>query len=119
MARPSKLDAEKLKKSVAFRLTDADFDRYKKKFSASGVSQSEFFRLHVLTNTTQVVSKSPTAARAVLLLSKASNNLNQLAYRANAANLAGDLSEDTFKSITGQLQLLNDFMLSQVQEAKQ
>lgn len=119
MARPPKSDAEKLKKSVAFRLTDADFDRYQKKFSATGFTQSEFFRQHVLTNTTQVVSKSPAASRAVLLLSKASNNLNQLAYRANAANLAGELSEGTFRSITGQLQLLNEFMLSQVQEAKQ
>ncbi|MFA7350671.1 MAG: plasmid mobilization relaxosome protein MobC [Methylotenera sp.] len=119
MARPEKLDAEKLTKSVAFRMTEGTFKMYERKFMAAGLKQSEFFRLHVVNNTTQVVAKSPAASRAVLLLSKASNNLNQLAHRANAANLSRTISDETFKTISTQLKLLNEFMMSQVKEANQ
>ena len=120
MARPSKSDDEKLNHTIAFRLTDGDFLNYKRKFSASGLKQSEFFREHVLNNTTQVVARPVTstdARRAVFLLQKASNNLNQLAHRANAEHLTGALSEGTFSAIVGQLQQLNRFMLEQTSGA--
>lgn len=116
MARPPKSDHEKLSKTVAFRLTDVDFLSYRQKFSASGLSQSEFFREHVLTNTTEVIARPTTSQdtkRAVFLLQKASNNINQLAHRANAEHLAGVLSEGTFLSIISQLEQLNRFMLEQ------
>ncbi len=120
MARPVKSEAEKLNHTVAFRLTDGDFLGYKRKFSDSGLKQSEFFREHVLSNTTQVVARpvaSADARRAVFLLQKASNNVNQLAHRANAEHLAGLLSDGTFSEIVGQLQQLNSFMLEQTIEA--
>lgn len=120
MARPTKSDAEKLTKTVAFRLAEPDFLAYRKKFSLSGLSQSEFFREHVLGNTTTVVAKATNqqANRAVLLLQKASNNLNQLAYQANSLNLAGQLDQQTFSAILSQLQQLNQFMVDQVGEAQ-
>lgn len=121
MARPVKSDDEKLSHTVAFRLTDGDFLAYKRKFSASGLTQSEFFRAHVLTNTTQVVAKPRASAdtkRAVFLLQKASNNINQLAHRANAEHLAGILSESTFLAILSQLEQLNSFMLEQTSETQ-
>jgi hypothetical protein len=120
MGRPSKSDDEKLNHTVAFRLTDGDFLDYKRKFSASGFNQSEFFREHILTNTTQVVARpiaSANGRRAVFLLQKASNNLNQLAHRANAEHLTGVLSEDTFSAILIQLEQLNQFMLMQTSGA--
>lgn len=120
MARPTKSEEEKLGPTIAFRLRSDDFHAYKKKVSASGVSQSEFFRLHVLGNTTQVVARpvaSPDAKRAVFLLHKASNNLNQLAHRANVEHLAGTLSERSFVAIIDQLRQLNAFMLEQTAEA--
>ena len=116
MARPVKSDDEKLNHTVAFRLTDGDFLRYKRKFSASGFKQSEFFREHVLCNTTQVVARavaSSDSRRAVFLLQKASNNLNQLAHRANSEYLKGQVSERTYVAILDQLQQLNNFMLDQ------
>lgn len=122
MARPVKSDDEKLSHTVAFRLTDGDFLAYKRKFSASGLTQSEFFREHVLTNTTQVVAKPKASAdtkRAVFLLQKASNNINQLAHRANADHLSGILSESSFLAILNQLDQLNSFMLAQTNETKQ
>jgi hypothetical protein len=121
MARPTKDESEKLKKTVAFRITEGDFLAYQKKFGASGLSQSEFFREYVLTNTTQVISRpvaSKDSKRAVFLLHKASNNINQLAHRANSENRAGFLDEGTFKSILEQLTRLNDFLISQTEESR-
>lgn len=121
MARPIKSDAEKLSKTVAFRLTDGDFEIYQRKFSASGLTQSEFFREHVLTNSTQVLARPTTSAdakRAVFLLQKASNNINQLAHRANSEHIAGVLSEGSFLGIISQLEQLNRFMLEQIDETK-
>jgi hypothetical protein len=111
---------EKLSRPVSFRLTESDFLAYKKKFAAAGVKQSQFFRDNVLSNRTLVVAKAPspsTAQRAVFLLAKASNNLNQLAHRAHLAHLSGILTAAEFASITGQLQSLNSFLLDQVDEA--
>lgn len=121
MARPLKSEEEKLNHTVAFRLTDGDFLRYKRKFSASGFKQSEFFREHVLCNTTQVVARpvaSIDSRRAVFLLQKASNNVNQLAHRANSEYLTGQISEHTYVAILDQLQQLNRFMLEQTRGAK-
>lgn len=121
MARPVKSEEEKLNHTVAFRLTDGDFLRYQRKFSASGFKQSEFFREHVLCNTTQVVARpvaSVDAKRAVFLLQKASNNVNQLAHRANSEYLTGQVSEHTYVAILDQLQQLNNFMLEQAREVK-
>jgi len=118
MARPTKSNEEKLCKSVAFRLTELDFNNYQKKFMASGLRQSEFFRRHVLTNSTTVVAPSRTAARAILLLSKASNNINQLAHRANIENRFGKLNDTVFQQILSQLALLNDYVQAMADEAR-
>lgn len=120
MSRPAKPDDEKLTRTVSFRLTERDYLLYESKFAAAGVKQSQFFRDNVLSNRTKVVAKAPspsTAQRAVFLLSKASNNLNQLAHRTHLAHLNGSLTAAEFAAITGQLQSLNSFMLDQVDEA--
>ena len=91
------------------------------RFAAAGVKQSQFFRDNVLANRTQVVARAPspsTAQRAVFLLAKASNNLNQLAHRANVAYLNDSLTSGELGAITEQLQLLNSFLVEQVSEAK-
>lgn len=114
--RPKSAD-EKLAKTVAFRLTEPDYFSYRKKFVSSGMSQSDFFREHVLNNTTKVVARPVATSdtkRAVFLLQKASNNINQLAHRANSENLSGVLAEGTYLRILDQLERLNDFLVDQV-----
>jgi hypothetical protein len=119
MARPEIPKEELLSRAVSFRLTERDYKAYKTKFSAAGVKQSQFFRDNVLSNRTHVVAKSPSpnAERAVFILSKASNNINQLAHRANLAHLDGTLTAAVVDALIGQLQSLNSFMLDQVKEA--
>lgn len=120
MARPEISKEELLSRTVAFRLTERDYKAYKNKFSAAGVSQSQFFRDNVLTNRTQVFAKAttPNAERAVFILSKASNNINQLAHRANLAHLEGTLTFAVVDALIDQLKILNNFMLDQVNEAR-
>ena len=82
------------------------------------MSQSEFFREHILRNTTQVIARpviSSDTKRAVFLLQKASNNINQLAHLANSENLAGSISDKTFADVLFQLGRLNDFLITQVE----
>ena len=79
-------------RTVSFRLTLPDHAAYLAKASAAGVKPSKFFRDAVLTNRTQVVARvqpSSDKRRLIYLFNKASNNLNQLAHTANAAE-AGD-----------------------------
>lgn len=119
MARPEIPEEDLLSRTVAFRLTERDYKVYKIKFAATGVSQSQFFRDNVLSNRTQVIAKahSPNGERAVFLLSKSSNNLNQLAHRAHLAHIDGNLTTLTFHIILEQLKSLNSFMLDQVRVA--
>ncbi len=78
---------KKLTKLVSFRLAKADHATYLEKVEASGCTSSEYFRHCVLTNKTQIVARTKASAdkkQLLYLYSKASNNLNQLAHRANA-----------------------------------
>lgn len=122
MARPEKSDEEKLSRTVAFRLTEGDHAAYQNKFRASGLTQSEFFRRYVLTNTTTVraiqTKLAPEAKQAIFLLQKCSNNVNQLAHKANLAHREGKLAEPVLSDILDQLSQLTNFMLSQVERAK-
>lgn len=121
MARPRKSETEKFKKTISFRVNQKDFADFEGKRLAAGASKSAFYREHVARNTTQVIaapSLTSDAKRAVFLLQKASNNLNQLAHRANVANRAGQLTDATFHALLDQLQQLNQFMLDQAGEAK-
>jgi len=120
MARPTKLDEEKLSETISFRVNKKDFLKFEGKRLAAGLDRSKFYRDHVANNTTKVIAKpaaSADAKRAVFLLQKASNNLNQLAFRANASHRANQLAENTFDAIVDQLKQLNQFMIEQAGEA--
>lgn len=110
----------RLSKPVAFRLTEADHAAYLAKVQASGLKPSEFFRDAVLTNKTQVVARvqpSDDKRRLIYLFNKASNNLNQLAHTANAAELAGTVTPATYAGILAELQTLADVMLEAIRNA--
>lgn len=106
----------------SFRLPKSVADWWEEKIARSGfANKSEFFRQAVQENKTEVIAKpvaTRNAKRAVFLLAKASNNLNQLAYRANSDHLAGKLTKDTYTSILDQLHRLNLFLLDQMDQTK-
>ena len=73
---------------------------------------SQWLREAVLANRTQVVARrkpTPDYKRLLFLANKASNNINQLAYRVNADHLAGKVSEKTYESVLLELHALTRF----------
>ena len=119
--KTAKESAEKLTKPVSFRLTAADHAAYAAKVKASGLKPSTFFRDAVLSNKTQIVARakaSPDRARLIYLFNKTSNNINQLAHRANADHLEGIISEHTYASILDGLRSLSLSMKAALSNAE-
>jgi lysyl-tRNA synthetase class I len=101
-------------------LTTADYEEYREKFEASGLSQSEFFRRYVLTNATTVMARNgpaPDYKNALRLLHAAGNNLNQIAHRMNSEHLEGKLKESSYSRILAELQMLRAFMNGVIKDA--
>lgn len=118
MARPTKPDAEKVLMKMSLRLTEADHSAYMAKCREAGLTRSEFLRDCVLRNRTKVLARAaPPSAdmrRVLFLWGKTSNNMNQLAHRAHADNLAGILSEATYCSILSELNAIAQQLKSHV-----
>lgn len=113
-------EKSELTRVYSFRTTEEGGAAWDKKIARSGYTKSEFFRKAVQDNKTEIIEKpvaTRDAKRAVFLLAKASNNINQIAHRANAEQRAGKISEATFAAILNQLQQLNQFMIDQVGES--
>ena len=60
---------------------------------------------------------SPERGRLLYLFNKASNNINQLAHRANADHLAGVISEATYTRILADLHGLAHYMKAAIKDA--
>lgn len=107
-------------RTVSFRLALPDHAAYLAKAKAAGVKSSDFFRDAVLNNKTQIVARTPPSSdkrRLIYLFNKASNNLNQLAHTANAAELAGTVTPATYAGILAELQALADTMKEAIRDA--
>jgi endonuclease YncB( thermonuclease family) len=107
-------------RTVSFRLALPDHAAYLAKAKAAGVKSSDFFRDAVLNNKTQIVARTPPSSdkrRLIYLFNKASNNLNQLAHTANAAELAGTVTPATYAGILAELQTLADVMKKAIRDA--
>jgi len=108
--RTEKKEIPKLTKLVSFRLTESDHSAYLKKVETSGLKPSAFFRDCVLTNKTQIIARPKSSLeknKLLYLFNKTSNNLNQLAYRANSDHQAGTLTESTYLDILNALETLS------------
>ena len=55
--------------------------------------------------------------RLAYLFNKASNNINQLAHRANADHLAGITTEETYTRILAELHTLAHYMKAALKDA--
>jgi hypothetical protein len=109
-----KAEKDNLSVVSSFRINQSVDDKLRSQLSASGLSRSEWIREAVLKNETQVIArqrKSADAKHVLFLCNKASNNINQLAHRANVAHKAGQLTSLSLQSILLELQALNDFLL--------
>jgi hypothetical protein len=113
MPRKKSNDGAGLGKPISFRLSESDRAAYLEKVTRSGLTQSEFFRQAVLTNRTRVIARqvdSLDRRRLLYIFNKASQNLNQIAYRANSDHVSGTLSESTYEQLLNQMQMISRYL---------
>lgn len=110
MARPSKEAGQSLDTRVAFRLTSRDYETYKAKVKASGLTASDFFRKAVLENRTEIVVLSPEVRELGYHFNKIGNNLNQLTKRINEDHLAGNLDHARYEGLLVHLVAIADYL---------
>jgi len=102
MGRPRRDNQAVLGAPIHVRLRVEDREAFIEKAVSAGMSQSDFFRQCVMTNRTEIIARTATSGdrrRALFLLNKASNNLNQLAHAVNSERLVGRTSESTYRSL--------------------
>lgn len=98
---------------ISFRLAPADREAYLEKVRASGLSQSDFFREVVLANRTKIVARpkaSEDRKQMLRIFAKTSNNMNQIAHRANSEHVQGKLSEHTYEQMLYQLETIASYL---------
>ncbi|GAB6091220.1 plasmid mobilization protein [Spirochaeta dissipatitropha] len=120
MARPKKTAHNKLDCSVCVRLSREEYDRWKAKVAESGLSTSEFFRQAIIHNRSSVRAQRKITKEQrsrIYLYSKASNNMNQLAHRANRDHLRGLLDAETYHSILIVLLQISDYLRNGIADA--
>lgn len=121
MAGKCKTEGEPLVPTISFRVKADVYADFEAQCKAANMTKSELFRDYIARNKVQVLARpapSRDAKRAVLLLQKASNNINQLAHRANSDSLTGLLTDEYYREFTKQLAQLNRFMLAQTSEVQ-
>lgn len=120
MARPKKEEHLKLKRTIAWRVTDGVKAELERQYGESGLAQSEFLRELLERKKPQIIARkktSPDLKRALFLMNKTSNNINQLAHRANADHLEGILNDDRYARILAELQGISAYMKAMVKDA--
>lgn len=114
--------SKKIKKDrvIAFRLSQSEFTKFEEKLAVSEMSKSEFFRevfLNANVNLTVKGAPSKELKSLVFIYNKSSNNLNQIAYKANLAHQMGHISERLYIKILNRLVNIEDLMLVGVNNA--
>lgn len=98
---------------ISFRLLPEVREQWLEKVEASGMTQSEFFREAVIGNKTTVIARKKASVDKMRLLqvyAKTSNNMNQIAHRANSEHVQGKLSESTYEQILYQLETIATYL---------
>jgi hypothetical protein len=114
--RPRKL-GDGATKPLSFRLAESDYLAYLAKCEAAGLSPSDFFRQCILTNRTEIIAKpqvNKDYRQLLFLYLKASNNINQLALKANSDSKAGKASEATYQEILYKLENESQIMIHDI-----
>jgi len=103
----SRRKSNNLNKVITFRLSDEDAAVFLQKVELSGLPRAEYFRQAVVFNKSvihQAVKKSDISYETLHLLSKQSNNINQIAFSLNSAKAAGIIDNKHYRSALLELQ---------------
>ena len=119
MARPLK-SGKVLTRVRGFRLTEEVSSALDEKCRSAGLTPSEFIRDCVLSNRTQIVARAQASKekeRMLFLFNKASNNMNQIAHRANEAHVMKKIDALLYRTILGSLAVLSQILKSEIENA--
>lgn len=110
-------DKKRLNKVVAIRLNDEEYKSIKNKFKDTDLKDSALFRELLLSKSAQIEVKkedSKDYSRAVFLINKTSNNINQLAKAINTAYRSEAVSESLFLTYLKELQAIQNHLLNTI-----
>lgn len=120
MTRPRKEEKDRLTHTMAWRVTESVKQEFERQYAEAGMTQSEFLRELLQRNKVTIVAKprpSLDFKKLIFLFSKAGNNLNQLAHRANGAYLEGTANETTYRGILAALESIKLQLLRGIDHA--
>lgn len=109
MPRPLK-EAEKLSAQVTFRVQGKDAEEFLDKVKKSGLSRSEYGRRAVIRHETEIIAVEPKLSEPqrelLFVVKKASNNINQLAHKVNAAHLENRVDDKLYADTLSSLDMI-------------
>ncbi|TNV16123.1 plasmid mobilization relaxosome protein MobC [Buttiauxella sp. B2] len=91
---------------ISVRLTEEEYEPFKKILEATEISKSEFFRLVLLNRVAELPTKPKVTAdykKCLFYFNKSSNNINQIAKQLNIAEKKGVATETTYKRLMNAL----------------
>lgn len=98
--------------AVSFRLSEAEYEPYRKIIESTEVKRSALFRQIFInkSDSLQIESAVPKdKSRLVFISNKVSNNVNQLARNINVAHKSGSMSDKMYVDLLNNLVTLNQY----------
>ncbi|EGH9360856.1 MobC family plasmid mobilization relaxosome protein [Salmonella enterica] len=95
---------------ISVRLTEEEYEPFKKILESTEVSKSEFFRMVLLSRVSDLPTKpkvTPEYKRCLFFFNKTSNNINQIAKRINIDAKKGAVTDSTYRRIMNTLISIN------------
>ncbi|MCX8963072.1 molybdopterin-guanine dinucleotide biosynthesis protein MobC [Erwinia sp. OLTSP20] len=99
------------------RVSHEDFEKLEQMIADAGMSKSEYFRDVVINKKAEINVIVKDMQSLIFYYNKASNNLNQIAYKANSAHLENRISESLYGRVLNALIDIRSLLLKGVQDA--
>lgn len=99
------------------RVSHEDFEKLEQMIADAGMSKSEYFRDVVINQKAEINVVVKDMQSLIFYYNKASNNLNQLAHKANSAHLENRISESLYGRILNALIDIRTILLRGVEDA--
>ncbi|MHB9331397.1 DUF6290 family protein [Phytobacter ursingii] len=91
---------------ISVRLTEEEYEPFKKILESTEISKSEFFRLVLLNRLSDLPTKPKVTTdykKCLFYFSKTSNNINQIAKRINTDANKGKVTDATYRRVMNTL----------------
>lgn len=120
---PTRPYGEGLTKTLAFRVTEAEAERFQQRCDESGWSRADLFRAAFMGTETRIVYKPlnprtlPDYRAAAYQIRKAGNNINQIAHALNRAAKHGHVDDRLATAALVQLRAIQRAFVASIVDA--